>query len=166
MNDALAKRRFQTRPLAAAALAAIVVMGLGGLITDIGPWSQALIVPAWKPPDWAFGPIWTGIFALWTLAAYGAWIKAPDHSARLWVATALALNGFLNVLWSALFFRLRHPDWALVEVPFLWLSIVLAMVALWRCSRLASLLLLPYLAWVSLAALLTKEIVQLNGSAF
>lgn len=158
-----ATRRFQTKPLVLAALAALVVMGIGGLMTDIGPWSQNLRVPAWKPPDWMFGPIWTAIFGLWTLAAYLAWIRAPNENARLWAVASLACNGFLNILWSALFFRLRHPDWALIEVVFLWASIILVMVALWRCSRLASCLMIPYLVWVSVAAILTKEIAALNG---
>ena len=111
MSVAGATRRLQTKPLVLAALAAIVVMGLGGLMTDIGPWSQNLRVPAWKPPDWMFGPIWTAIFGLWTLAAYLAWIRAPNENARLW----------------------------------------------------ASRLMLPYLAWGSVAAILTKEIAALNG---
>ena len=155
-------RGLQGKPLGLAALAALVVMGLGGLMTDLGPWSQSLRTPAWKPPDWAFGPIWTTIFALWGAAAYLAWRRAPDDPTRLAAAAGLAANGFLNVLWSALFFRLRHPDWALVEVVPLWLSIVMAMALLWRCSKLASLLLLPYLVWVSIAAALTLEIVRLN----
>lgn len=163
MSVAGAAGRFRARPLVAAALAAIVVMGLGGLMTDIGPWSASLRVPGWKPPDWMFGPIWTAIFGFWTLAAYLAWIRAPGENARLWAVASLACNGFFNILWSALFFRLRHPDWALVEVCFLWASIVVAMLALWRCSRLASLLMLPYLVWVSIAAVLTKEIVDRNG---
>ena len=72
------------------------------------------------------------------------------------------LNGVLNVLWSPLFFKLRRPDWALTEVPLLWLSILLPMVLLWPFSWIGSLLLLPYLAWVSFAAILNLTIVRLN----
>jgi benzodiazapine receptor len=151
------------KPLALAALAAVIVMGLGALMTDLGPWSQGLRAPAWKPPDWSFGPIWTVIFALWAMAASIAWREAPDRIRWQWAAVSLALNGFLNVLWSALFFRLRHPDWALVEVAFLWLSIVLVITALARCSRLAAVLMLPYLLWVSVAAVLNAAIVRLNA---
>jgi translocator protein len=72
------------------------------------------------------------------------------------------LNGVLNVLWSPLFFKLRRPDWALTEVPLLWLSILLPIVLLWPVSWIGSLLLLPYLAWVSFAAIPNLTIVRLN----
>ena len=74
-----------------------------------------------------------------------------------------ALNGFLNVTWSALFFRLKRPDWALAEVGLLWLSIVVLIVVIARHSKNASVLLAPYLAWVTFAAVLNLAIVQLNG---
>ena len=76
---------------------------------------------------------------------------------------AFSLNAFLNTLWSLLFFRLKRPDWAVYEVGFLWLSIVLLIVLLARESRTASWLLSPYLAWVSFAAVLNWTIVQLNA---
>jgi tryptophan-rich sensory protein len=72
------------------------------------------------------------------------------------------LNGFLNLLWSLLFFRLHRPDWALEEVATLWLSIALLILVLVRTARLAGLLLAPYLVWVSIAALLNFEVVRLN----
>ena len=72
------------------------------------------------------------------------------------------LNGMANILWSPLFFKLRRPDWALWEVPFLWLSILVPIVLLFPISRTASLLLTPYLAWVSFAAFLNLTIVRLN----
>jgi tryptophan-rich sensory protein len=68
----------------------------------------------------------------------------------------------LNILWSPLFFKLRRPDWALIEVPFLWLSILAPIVLLAPISRTASLLMAPYLVWVSFAAVLNLTIVQLN----
>jgi tryptophan-rich sensory protein len=74
-----------------------------------------------------------------------------------------AVNAALNVLWSVLFFRLQRPDWALVEVGFLWLSIVAMMWALQRDSRLAAALLLPYLLWVSFASVLNYAIVVRNA---
>jgi tryptophan-rich sensory protein len=76
---------------------------------------------------------------------------------------AFALNVFLNTLWSLFFFRLQRPDWALDEVGFLWLSIALLIFLLARASHLAALLLLPYIAWVSFAAVLNWKIVQLNA---
>jgi benzodiazapine receptor len=150
-------------PVLAAGAAAIVVAVLGASMTELGPWYQNLNKPDWQPPDWAFGPAWTIIFALAALSAASAWRDAPNEASREWVIGLFALNGFLNVLWSALFFRMHRPDWALVEVGFLWLSILLPMLIFARYSKTASLLLVPYLAWVTFAALLNFEVVKLNG---
>jgi benzodiazapine receptor len=81
----------------------------------------------------------------------------------LQILGAFALNAFLNTFWSLLFFRLERPDWALYEVPFLWLSILLLIVLLGRVSNKAAWLLVPYLVWVSFASVLNWEIVKLNA---
>lgn len=151
------------RPVVVAALAALGVAMLGGLMTDIGPWYQQLKQPPWKPPDWAFGPAWTIIYALAAAAGVQAWRAAPDRAARESTLMLFALNGFLNVLWSLLYFRLRRPDWALVEVVALWLSVLALMVVLGRWSTPARWLLLPYLAWVAYAGALNWASVELNG---
>jgi tryptophan-rich sensory protein len=150
------------KPVLVAALAAIAVATLGATVTEIGPWYRALSKPSWQPPDWLFGPVWTLIFALTAVSGVLAWRAAPNRTAREWIIILFALNGFLNILWSLLFFRLRRPDWALFEVVFLWLSILLPIVVLARFSKSASMLLLPYLAWVSFAAYLNFVVVRLN----
>ena len=149
-------------PLAIAAAAVFAVAALGGALTDIGAWYKALQKPSWQPPDWLFGPVWTTIFTLIAISAASAWRDAPDAGTRGQIVGLFMLNGILNVLWSLLFFYLRRPDWALIEVVALWLSIVALILMLWRFSMRASLLLLPYLAWVSLAAYLNLTIVRLN----
>ncbi len=144
-----------------AAGSAIVVAVLGAVLTDIGDWYYSLEKPPWQPPDWAFGPAWTLIFVLTATAGVLAWMAGGDR-ARPLVAAAFAVNAVLNVAWSLLFFRLRRPDWALVEVAAFWLSIV-ALIAI--CGSLdprAGWLLLPYIAWVSFAAILNMTIVRLN----
>jgi benzodiazapine receptor len=150
-------------PVLAAGAAAIVVAVLGATMTDIGPWYQGLKKPDWQPPDWIFGPAWTVIFAFAALSGATAWRHAPADASREWVIGLFAVNGVLNILWTALFFRLHRPDWALIEVFFLWLSILLPMLVFARYSRTASLLLVPYLVWVSFAAFLNYTIVKLNG---
>ncbi len=132
-------------------------------MTVLGPWYHALKKPAWQPPDAAFGIIWTVIFALAAGSGVTAWRAASARSTREWIIGLFALNGFLNVLWSLLFFRLMRPDWALIEVGGLWLSIGVLMVFLARFSRTASLLLAPYLLWVSVASALNLEVVRLNA---
>jgi tryptophan-rich sensory protein len=158
---ALAPRRWDA--VIVAALAAIAVAAIGGTLTDLGPWYYALKQPAWKPPDAAFGIIWTVIFALTALAAVIAWRRDRNPARRQWMIGLFALNGFLNILWSLIFFKLQRPDIALIEVAALWLSILALIVFLYRSAPLASALLAPYLVWVSAAALLTYDVVRLNG---
>ena len=156
-------RRDFWKPVLVAAAVAIFVAVLGGTLTDTGPWYQNLRKPSWQPPDWLFGPAWTLIFALATASAVYAWRDAQNRVQRDWVIVLFALNGFLNVLWSTLFFALRRPDWALIEVLFLWTSILLPMIVFWRFARPATLCLAPYLLWVSFAAFLNLTVVRLNG---
>jgi translocator protein len=151
------------KPILIAAIAAVAVAMLGALMTDLGPWYASLQKPSWQPPDWLFGPAWTLIFGLCALSGYLAWCHAPNRGGRDGVIALFALNGFLNVLWSVLFFRLKLPDWALTEAALLWLSILLMIVALMRYSRTASALLVPYLAWVSFATILNWTVVSLNA---
>jgi translocator protein len=151
------------KPVVIAAAAAMFVAVLGGLMTDLGPWYMNLKQPGWKPPDWAFGPIWTTIFALAAAAGVIGWRRAPARVSRESILVLFAANGFLNVFWSLLYFRLHRPDWALYEVPLLWLSVFALIVVLARFAKSAAWLLVPYLVWVTLAALLNWQTVTLNG---
>ena len=137
--------------------------GLGGALTDLGPWYFALRQPDWKPPDSAFGAIWTLIFSLCAVSAALAWQAARQPAERRRVGWLFGLNALLNVAWSALYFGLQRPDWALWEVGALWASIWALILGLWPLSRGASLALTPYLAWVTVAAFLNLATVQLNG---
>ncbi len=149
--------------LVVSAACAIVVTAAGGLLTEIGPWYRALRKPSWQPPDWLFGPAWTVILALAAWSASLAWDAAPTPISRGFVAGLFGLNAFFHFLWSPLFFKLRQPDWALVEVVFLWSSILALVIYTAPISELASWLLAPYLAWVTFAACLNLAIVRLNG---
>ena len=141
----------------------IVTLALGGLLTEIGPWYYNLSVPPWKPPNWAFAPIWTSIGVFTVLAANLA-LHAATGTPRAVLVALFLLNAVLNSLWSLFFFKLRRPDWALVEVAALWLSVLSLVLACWPIRHRAALLLLPYLLWVSIAATLNRAIVRRNGS--
>ena len=151
------------RAVLVAAGAALAVAAVGGTLTRIGPWYRALAKPAWTPPDAAFGAIWTAVFSLTAISGVLAWRGARRVSTREWLIGLFALNGFLNVVWSLLFFALQRPDWALGEVAALWLSIAGLIAFVWPLSRTASLLLAPYLLWVSIASLLNYQVVHLNA---
>ena len=163
-SDVTDTSRSRLTPVIVAALCATVTAALGGSLTDVGPWYQALHKPAWVPPNWAFGVIWTTIFALATISAvHGLRRLDGDKARREWLIGLFALNGFLNVLWSLLFFRMHRPDLGLIEVAALWASIATLIVFQLRRSPLSAALLAPYLVWVSIAAALNAAIVQMNG---
>lgn len=157
------QRKMRWRAIGIAAGAAVLVALLGSTLTDLGAWYQNLREPSWKPPDAAFGLVWTVIFSLTALAGYLAWCAEPKESGRQLIVGMFSINGFLNICWSLVFFKLRRPDWALVEVGFLWFSILVLMFMVMRRSFSASLLLLPYLGWVGIAAALNYQVVVLNG---
>lgn len=146
-----------------AAAVAIGVAALGATITDLGPWYRSLAKPDWQPPDAAFGVVWTIVYATAAASFVLAWRNARDSGAREWIIGLFALNGFLNILWSLLFFRLRRPDLALYEVVALWASIAVIAIYVWRYSRVSSALLAPYLLWVAFAAALNGAVVALNA---
>jgi len=134
----------------------------GGLLTKLSPWYYALRQPKWKPPDWAFGPVWTGIFICLSFAIAFAWDAgtAAQRSSILWV---VAINGILNMTWSAIFFTFKNPRLALVELIVFWFSIVGLLFVLGKVSATSLLLLLPYLLWVTTAGFLNYNIVRLNN---
>ncbi|SFG84608.1 TspO/MBR family protein [Methylobacterium gossipiicola] len=149
--------------IAVAVGVALVVAVAGGVLTTLGPWYHGLRRPAWKPPDWAFGPIWATIFALAAVSAVIAWNADARPEPRRALLVAYGVNAVLNIAWSAIFFRMRRPDWALAEVVLLWLSILALILVTLRVSTLGAVLLLPYLVWVGIAAVLNRAIVRLNG---
>jgi len=158
----VSRRAIRPLPIVVAALAVLAMGAGGGLLTDLGPWYQSLVQPEWKPPDIAFGPVWTTIFVLAAIGGVLAWSAAESIADRRLILTLFGVNAVLNLGWSALFFQLKRPDWALAELVLLWLSILALIVGLKRLSLAASLLVVPYLAWVTFAGVLNYAIVRLN----
>jgi tryptophan-rich sensory protein len=153
--------------IGAIATAGVWMVGLGGMgvvATKLSPWYYELRKPSWKPSDVLFGPVWSTIFLCAAVAFVLAWsAESATPASRSRLLVAYLVNAVLNVLWSLLFFRMRRPDWALVEVVALWISIVAMMWALAPQSKLGAALILPYLAWVSFASVLNRAIVRLNA---
>lgn len=148
-----------------AAAWAIILGGAGGALTDIGSWYRNLKKPRWQPPDWLFGPAWTAILGLSGWSFYVGLMAAPTPADRMLVFALFGANFVLHFLWSPLFFKLRRPDWALIENVFLWLSVTALMVVLPRVSgdSFAGWLNVPYFIWVSFAFVLNATIVKLNA---
>lgn len=163
MVSGAAGQQRSRNPIIVAVTVAVAAAVVGGLLTNLGPWYYALKQPSWKPPDWLFGPAWTTIFACAAAAGVLAWRRADTNKSCATIIALFAINFACNSLWSLLFFKLQRPDWALMEVGFLWLSIAALMYFLYPLSKAASWLLLPYLLWVSFASILNWAIVQMNA---
>lgn len=154
-------RRNQWLVLAGFILLCLAVGSIGGFATQdsIDSWYRTLAKPWWNPPDWVFAPVWTLLYIMMGIAAWLVW-KTGE---RLGPAMALfGLQLVFNLLWSLIFFGLRSPGLALIEVVFLWGSVLLTMLAFFGRQRVAGWLFVPYLAWVSFAAILNFAIWRLN----
>jgi translocator protein len=137
------------------------VAGLGGLATtpNIPNWYAGLVKPSWTPPSWLFGPVWSVLYLSMAVAAWLVWRKGN----ALVPLILFAIQLVFNTAWSWLFFGLHNPGAAFVDIVLLWAAIVGTTVAFWRRSLVAGLLFVPYLAWVSFAAVLNFAIWRLNG---
>ncbi len=126
-----------------------------------GAWYRALSKPAWTPPDWLFGPVWSLLYLSIGVAAWLVWRRRrPRPAPAAWGAWAVQLA--LNAAWSWLFFGLQRPALALAEIAALWLAVLATVVLFWRLRPAAGLLLVPYLGWVGFAAALNFELWRLN----
>jgi tryptophan-rich sensory protein len=159
MNDLLGDRG---SVIAVGGAIALAVAFAGGVLTVVGPWYEGLRFPAWRPPNWLFGPAWTLIFLCIATSGILAWEGAESDGRRNVLIGLFAVNGLFNVLWSALFFRVQRPDWALADLILLWLSILSLVIATFSISPTAGWFMCPYLAWVTFAGVLNFRIVQLN----
>jgi tryptophan-rich sensory protein len=133
---------------------------IGGFFLP-GEWYASLRKPTWNPPNWIFGPVWTALYAIMGFAAWLVWRRGGFAGNRLALSIFLT-QLFLNALWSPLFFGLHRPALAFGEIVLLWLAVLSTVVAFWRTQPLASMLLVPYLAWVTFASALNFAIWRLN----
>lgn len=157
---------WMSNPYVVAGLMYVVLAIAGGLLTEIGPWYKSLKFPSWKPPDWAFGPVWTTIFTLSTVAAGKSWNAANGDFTRDAILWVFGLNAVLNVAWSYFYFKLKRPDWAFIEWVGLWLSVLAMVILCFNITPIAGWLVMPYLVWVSAAGLLNFQTAKLNKSRF
>jgi tryptophan-rich sensory protein len=133
-----------------------------GAVFMPGEWFAALKKPAWNPPGWVFGPVWTALYAMMAAAAWLVWQRGGWKEQRKPLLIFLAQLA-LNALWTPLFFGLHRPGVAFAEIVLLWLAIVATLVAFRPVNRTAAWLLVPYLAWVSFAAVLNGTLWRLNA---
>jgi tryptophan-rich sensory protein len=123
-----------------------------------GEWYQSLEKPAFNPPSWVFGPVWTVLYVLMGIAAWLVWREGGFPPVLYVFIAQLALNA----LWSYLFFGINSPGPAFAEIVVLWILILLTTILFWRIRTAAGVLLLPYLAWVGFASVLNFSLWRMN----
>lgn len=154
------------RPLVLVAFLAITfaaaAIGSTATFRNVTTWYPTLQKPSWTPPSALFGPVWSALYVAMSVAGWRAWRRAATPAATAGVIRLYGAQLILNALWSVLFFGMRRPDLALVDIVALWLLLVVGLIRFWRLDRLAGVLWAPYLAWVSFATALNAAIWSLN----
>ncbi len=138
---------------------------LGSIFTTpkIATWYQGVAKPSFNPPNYLFGPVWILLFILMGVSLYIIWTsKFKDKTYKKEVITIFFIQLVLNIIWSILFFGLESPMLAFFEIIILWISILATIIGFYKISRIASLILIPYILWVSFASVLNFFIWKLN----
>lgn len=137
---------------------------LGALFTvsSIGNWYNLLNQPSFRPPNWIFGPTWATLYTLMGISLYWVWTKGTKKKKDGGTLGLFVIHLVLNASWSIIFFGLHNILLSLVNIVALWILIVMVIIGFYRIDKKSSLILLPYLAWVSFATLLNYNIWLLN----
>ncbi|MGI5860644.1 MAG: TspO/MBR family protein [Myxococcales bacterium] len=143
-------------------LAVTFAIGFGGAAlapgAGVGTWYESLPKAPWNPPGWIFGPVWTALYVLMSVAAWLVWRARGSLRAVSFPLSLYALQLVLNGLWTLLFFGQQLVVAALVDIVALLVAIAVTLGAFWRVRRAAGALLVPYLAWVAFATSLNAYI--------
>lgn len=134
---------------------------LPGALFPPGEWYRRLAKPTWQPPSWIFAPVWTALYMSMAFSAWLVWRAAGFQAAAVPLAVYLAQLA-LNAAWTPLFFGLHRIGFALSEIVLLWGAVVATVALFYPIDAGAALLLVPYLAWVSFAAVLNFAIWRIN----
>jgi len=139
--------------------------GLGGYVTsaNIETWYATLQKPSLTPENWVFPVVWNFLYFLMGLSGWLVWRAAGGFIAGGAALSIFGAQVMLNFSWSVVFFGLHSPGGALIEIFVLLAAVVANILAFWRFSKLAALLLLPYLAWSLFATYLTAMVWLLNS---
>lgn len=132
-------------------------------ISSIQTWYSTLNKPSFSPPNWVFGPVWTILYFMMGVAAYIIWSKGLASKKIRYALSFFLIQLFFNFLWSIIFFGLRSPVLAFINILLLWIFIFLTILKFHKISKSAAYLLIPYLIWVSFASILNFSIIILNS---
>lgn len=147
-------------------IVSIVICQLAGIMgsfftsDSVKTWYPTLIKPSFNPPNGVFAPVWTTLFLLMGISLYLIWTsKSKKKKLPL---TFFGIQLGLNILWSILFFGLKMPLFAFIEIIILWTFILLTIISFYKISKASAYLLIPYLLWVSFAVVLNFALFYLN----
>lgn len=137
---------------------------IGSIFTtpNIPSWYAGLIKPSFNPPNFLFAPVWTTLFLLMGISLYLVWIKGLSKKNIRFAFTIFMFQLILNILWSLLFFGMRSPQSAFYEIVILWIFIAYTIYLFAKINIKSAVLLVPYILWVSFAAILNFTIWRLN----
>ncbi len=137
---------------------------IGSIFTRqaIPTWYATLEKPVFNPPNWVFAPVWTLLYILMGVAVFLVWRKGWESRQVKIGLIAFLIQLVLNALWSVAFFGLESPLCGLIVIAVLWMAILFTTLQFYRISRVAGVLMLPYLLWVTFAAVLNESIWLLN----
>lgn len=135
------------------------VVGSFFTVSSIPTWYATLAKPSFSPPGWVFGPVWILLYFMMGLSFYLILTKKTQKGAAI---ELFLIQLTLNTLWSIIFFGLKNPYWAFLEILFLWTAILLTIIYFYKISKFTAYLLIPYLLWVSFAVYLNFTIWRLN----
>jgi translocator protein len=150
------KKRVNWKVLVISLVIVYLVAFVGSLFTSSvtkSTWYES-IKPSITPPNYVFPIVWSILFFLIALSLYFSWISAKNKEVKKKIVVVFGINFILNIFWSILYFGLKFPSYAFIEIIFLWISIVLMIYTTNKISKKAAYLLVPYLLWVSFASIL------------
>ncbi len=149
-------------------IASLVLCQLAGLIGSLATlpsipiWYESLKKPFFNPPNWLFGPVWTGLYTLMGISLFLVWRRREGNPQVKLALTFFFVQLILNALWSLAFFGLQSPLLGLVDIVLLWIAILLTIQRFYGISRTGAFLLVPYILWVSFAVVLNVSLWILN----
>ena len=144
-------------------LVPLAIGGIAGIATasEIPGWYQALNKPSFNPPDSAFGPVWTVLYILMGVSAFLIW-NLPASRNRNYALGLFLIQLILNFIWSFLFFYFKNLGLAFIEIALLWITILIMIYRFYLQNKIAALLNVPYLLWVTFASVLNLSYFLLN----
>jgi benzodiazapine receptor len=157
-------QKFQFVPFIICLIIPLAVGAIGGFFTmeSVKTWYTTLNKPSFNPPNYLFGPVWSTLYAIMGIASYLVWKKRNVAKNYTLAASVYFIQLILNLMWSFIFFYQQQIGFALIEIIILLIAIIINSVLFYRINKVAGLLYIPYIMWVSFATVLTYSIYMLN----